>query len=94
VIPTLFEEAMRSAHSQRWLEAMRHEIRSIRTNQVWDLEEISKGVKTVGCKWVYKIKRDSKGNVKERKGDSLRRLHQREGINYNETFLLSHARIP
>jgi hypothetical protein len=28
-------------------------------NEVWDLEEISKGAKTVGCKWVYKTKYDS-----------------------------------
>jgi len=33
------------------------------TNDVWDLEEIPKGAKTVGCKWVYKIKCDSKGNA-------------------------------
>jgi hypothetical protein len=31
-------------------------------NQVWKLEEIPKGAKTVGYKWVYKIKRDSKEN--------------------------------
>ena len=48
--PTLFEEAMRSAHSSKWLEAMEDKIKSIKTNGVWDLETISKGAKTVGCK--------------------------------------------
>jgi hypothetical protein len=33
------------------------------TNDVWDLVEIPKGSKTVGCKWVYNTKYDSKGNV-------------------------------
>jgi hypothetical protein len=61
--PTLFEEAMRSAHSLKWLEAIQDEIRSMSTNKVWDLEKISKGAKTVGCKWVYKTKYDSKGNI-------------------------------
>jgi len=42
---------------------MQDEIRSMNTNGVWDLETISKGAKTAGCKWVYKIKYDSKGNV-------------------------------
>jgi hypothetical protein len=47
--PTSFEEAMRSAHSSKWLEAMENEMRSMSTNRVWDLEEIPKGAKTVGC---------------------------------------------
>ena len=60
---TSFEEAMRSAHSSKWLEAMEDEIKSMKTNGVWDLERIPKGAKTVGCKWVYKTKYDFKGNV-------------------------------
>jgi hypothetical protein len=50
--PTSFKEAMRSAHSSKWLEAMKHKMRSISTNKVWDIEEIPKGAKTVGYKWV------------------------------------------
>ena len=30
-------------------------------------EEIPKGAKTVGCKWVYKTKRDSKGKIERYK---------------------------
>jgi hypothetical protein len=48
--PTSFEESMRSAHSSKWLEAMEYEMRSTSTNKVWDLEEIPKGAKIVGCK--------------------------------------------
>ena len=48
--PTSFEEAMRSAHSTKWLEAMQDEMRSMSTNGVWDLERILKGSKIVGCK--------------------------------------------
>jgi hypothetical protein len=61
--PTSFEEAMRSAHSSKWLKAMEDEMRSMSTNRVWDLEEIPKGAKIVGCKWVYKTKCDTKGNI-------------------------------
>jgi hypothetical protein len=61
--PTSFEEAMRSAHSSKWLDAMEDEMRSMSTNRVWDLEEIPKAAKTVGCKWVYTMKCDSKGNI-------------------------------
>ena len=61
--PTSFEEAMRSVYSFKWQEAMKAEIHSMNTNNVWDLKEIPNGAKTIGCKWVYKTKCDSKGNV-------------------------------
>jgi hypothetical protein len=48
--PTSSEEVMRSEHSSKWLDAMEDEIKSMSTNKVWDLEEIPKGTKTVGCK--------------------------------------------
>jgi hypothetical protein len=32
--PTSFQEAMRSVHSSKWLEAMEDEIRSLSTNKV------------------------------------------------------------
>ena len=37
---------MRSAHSSKWLEAMEDEMKSMKTNGVWDLETIPKGAKT------------------------------------------------
>jgi hypothetical protein len=61
--PTSFEEAMRSAHSSKWLDAIEDEMRSMNVNKVWDLEEIPKEAKTVGCKWVYKMKCDSNENI-------------------------------
>jgi hypothetical protein len=42
---------------------MEDEMKSMNTNDIWDLEEFSNEAKIVDCKWVYKIKCDSKGNV-------------------------------
>jgi hypothetical protein len=42
---------------------MEDKMRSLSINKVWDLKEIPKGAKTVGCKWVYKTKRNSNGNI-------------------------------
>jgi len=87
--PTSFEEAMRSVNSSKWTAAMEDEMKSMSANKVWDLKEISKGAKIVGCKWVYKTKCDSKGNIKRFKARLVvKGFTQREGIDYNETFSL------
>ena len=40
--PTSFEEAMRSDHSSKWLEAIEDKMKSMNANKVWDLEIIPK----------------------------------------------------
>ena len=54
---------MRSAYSSKWLEPMEDKMKSMKTNGVWDLKTIHIEAKIVGCKWVYKTKHDSKGNI-------------------------------
>jgi hypothetical protein len=84
---TSFEEAMRSTHSFKWLDAMEDEIRSMSVNKVWDLEEIFKEDKTISCKWVYKTKCDSNWNIERFKARLVTKdFTQREGIDYTETF--------
>jgi hypothetical protein len=66
---------------------MEDELESTRMYKVWDLEVIPQGAKIVGCKWVYKTKRDSKGNVERYKARHVAKgFIQREGIHYHETF--------
>ena len=85
--PTTYEQAMRSEYATKWLEAMRDEIKSMDSNKVWELMEIPKGAKKVGCKWVYKTKYDSQGNVERHKARLVAKgFTQREEIDYNETF--------
>ena len=60
---------------------------SMASNRIWNLIELPNGAKAIGCKWVYKTKKDSRGNI-ERYIERLvtKGFTQKEGINYKETF--------
>ncbi|KAL0288259.1 UNVERIFIED_CONTAM: hypothetical protein Scaly_2736800 [Sesamum calycinum] len=58
-----YGEAMSNIDSDKWLEAMRSEMESIGSNQVWTLVDPPKHVKPAGCKWVYKCKLGVDGEV-------------------------------
>jgi len=58
---------MKSSNSQKWIGAIEEEIKSMRDNDVWDLVELSEGVKPIGCKWIFKTKTDSMGNIERYK---------------------------
>ena len=40
---------------------------SMASNRVWDLVKLPYGVKVIGCKWVFKTKKDSQGNIEKHK---------------------------
>ena len=61
--PTTYQEAMHSLDSEKWLEAMKSEMQSMYDNQVWTLIDPPEGLKTIGCKWVFKMKTGMDGNV-------------------------------
>ena len=68
---------------------MKEEKNSMEHNSVWDLVELLKGCKRVGCKWVFKTKRDSHGNLERYKARLVSQgFAQKDGIDYEETFSL------
>jgi hypothetical protein len=72
---------------------MEEELKSMVSNDVWDLLEIPTSAKIVGCKLVYKTKIDSKGNVKRFKPRLVAKgFTQIERIDYNKTFTLVSAK--
>ena len=85
--PITYEEAVSCPQSELWLDAMRDEIQSMRHNGVWELIELPEGHRPIGCKWVYKTKKDHKGKVEKFKARLVAKgFTQREGVDYEATF--------
>ncbi|KAL0439510.1 UNVERIFIED_CONTAM: hypothetical protein Slati_2434000 [Sesamum latifolium] len=59
--PKTYGEAMSDIDSDKWLEAMKFKMDSMGSNRVWTLVDPPKGVRPVGCKWVYKRKLGADG---------------------------------
>ena len=67
VNPTTYSEGLNSDKVNEWLIAMRDEMQSMSDNDVWELVDLSKRYKPIGCKWVFNTKRDNKGNFERYK---------------------------
>jgi len=52
--PTSYEEATKN---ENWRNAMMSEILSIEKNRTWELTDLPKNHKTVGIKWIFKLKK-------------------------------------
>ncbi|KAL4271452.1 hypothetical protein GQ457_13G004180 [Hibiscus cannabinus] len=85
--PESFSQDMSCNESKLWYDAMKDEMNSMKNNEVWDLVPLPDGVKVIGCKWVFKTKKDSKGNIERYKARLVAKgFTQQEGIDYTETF--------
>ena len=62
--PSKYNEAVQDKDITLWQSAMKTEMESMYSNQVWLLVDPPNGVKPIGCKWVYKRKRGVDGKVK------------------------------
>lgn len=58
--PATFTEAMRDPH---WRKAMQDEFNALQNQGTWTLVSPFSEERMVGCKWVFKLKRDSTGKV-------------------------------
>ena len=85
--PLTISDDMKDVDSKVWQQAMDLEMDSMYSNQVWELVDFPKGVKPIGCKWIYKRKRGADGRVETYKVRLVAKGYtQKESINYEETF--------
>lgn len=85
--PETFEEASSGPDSAKWKAAMDEEIRSLQENNTWEIVDSPTGSKTIGCKWIYKLKTDANGTIQRYKARLVAQGYtQRYGIDYSEVF--------
>lgn len=82
--PGYFDEAKESKY---WMQACEDEINSIKKNLTWNLVDLPQGVKPIGLKWVFKLKRNSDGSINKHKARLVAKGYvQKHGIDFDEVF--------
>jgi hypothetical protein len=82
--PTSFTEAKRNPS---WRNATMEEMDSIEENDTWGLVDLPPGRKSIGVKWVFKVKWDEHGAVSKHKSLLVVKGYaQRHSIDYDEVF--------
>lgn len=61
--PDTLKEALSGPDAEDWRAAVHEELNAIEALQVWELVPLPAGRKPIGTKYVFKKKRDAKGNV-------------------------------
>ena len=85
--PTTFRDAITSQDKEKWKVAMEKEMKSLQSNDVWDLVKLPPERKVVGSKWVFKKKTGADGSVERHKARLVAQGYtQRYGTDYDETF--------
>ncbi|TYK03174.1 gag/pol protein [Cucumis melo var. makuwa] len=85
--PLTYKQAMNDVDCDQWIKSMDLEMESMYSNSVWTLVDQPSEVRPIGCKWIYKRKRDQAGKVQTFKARLVAKDYtQKEGIDYEETF--------
>ncbi|KAG8492772.1 hypothetical protein CXB51_010240 [Gossypium anomalum] len=82
--PVFVEEAL--AHPD-WRLAVQAEYDALLANSTWELSLLSLGRKVIGCKWIFKVKKNPDGIIERRKARLVAKgCSQVPGCDFKETF--------
>ncbi|XP_076946028.1 uncharacterized protein LOC143617313 [Bidens hawaiensis] len=84
VEPRNFYEASTDSN---WVNTMNDEMNALYTNNTWKLVGLPSDKKAICCRWVYKIKYKSNGEIDRYKACLVAKIYnQREEVDFDETF--------
>ena len=84
VEPRTYKQASKD---QSWVDAMSKELKALAENDTWDIVPLPQGKKTIGCRWIYKVKLQADGSLECFKARLVAKGYTQEyGVDYLETF--------
>jgi len=82
--PACFNEALQD---DKWKAAMDNEYNALIKNGTWTLVPAPRNKSIIGCRWTYKVKRNSEGNIDKYKARLVAKGYtQQYGIDFSEPF--------
>lgn len=76
-----------AAKDPAWVHAMNLEIAALENSNTWNIVDLPKGKKAIGCKWIFKTKLKADGSIERHKARLVAKgFTQKYGIDYHETF--------
>ena len=70
-----------------WQDAINAELKSLEGARTWNLVKCPNSVNVIGCKWVFKIKRNANGKIEKYKARLVAKGYsQIQGVDYDETY--------
>lgn len=86
-VPTHYGDAIASEDQARRKEAMLSELTSLIANETWEIVPRPTHQRPIGCRWVFALKKDERGQVVRYKARLVAKGYsQRHGVDYDETY--------
>jgi Reverse transcriptase (RNA-dependent DNA polymerase) len=82
--PTCYSQAVKHEH---WRQDMAQKLDALAKNNTWQLVSPPPRAHVVGCKWIFKIKRNADGTIYLYKARLVAKGYKQEqGLNYFDTY--------
>ncbi|KAL0414383.1 UNVERIFIED_CONTAM: Retrovirus-related Pol polyprotein from transposon RE1 [Sesamum radiatum] len=78
---------LQASKDRNWVEAMTQELNALAANKTWTLTSLPPGKRTIGSRWVYKLKLKPDGSIDRYKARLVAKgYNQIEGVDYFDSF--------
>jgi hypothetical protein len=85
--PVMLKQVMNRLDWELWKKVMEEELAMLGDARMWELIDLPFGINIVGCKWVFKVKKDAAGNVIHYKAHLVAQgFSQVPGMDYFDTY--------